>query len=138
MKLTAEEVQQIIRTGVPAAEDKDLRILEIGQNSAIAMYPFNSQMIRPGGTLSGPTIMGLADAAMYAAILGRYGAEEMAVTSQMTINFLRKPAARDLRAESVILKAGKRSVFLEVRLFSEGETELVALVTGSYALPAPK
>ena len=79
--------------------------------------------------------MGAADAAMYAAILGNLGALEMAVTQNLNINFLARPAAKDLIAEATILRRGRRSVVLEVGLFSEGKVDMVAHVTGTYALP---
>ena len=111
---------------------------EITDHGAKVRYPFNPQMIRPGGTLSGPTIMGLADAGMYAAILGSIGKEEMAVTSQMNIHFLHPPAPTDLIAIAEIVKRGRRSVILEVKLYSKDHPEVVALVTGTYALPQRK
>ena len=78
----------------------------------------------------------LADAAMYAVILGRLGAVEMAVTSNLNINFLSKPRPEDLLAEASILKLGRRQVVCEVGVFSQSnEEDLVAHVTGTYALP---
>ena len=133
--LNAEEVQQIIREGVPAAGDMGLIVERVGERQAVARYPFHASMVRPGGTLSGPTMMGLADAAMYAAILGELGRLEMAVTQTLTINFLSRPAATDLIARANIMRLGRRSVVLEVHLFSAGEEEPVAHVTGIYALP---
>lgn len=80
-------------------------------------------------------MMGLADAAMYAAVLGALGRVEMAVTQNLNINFLSRPAQKDLIAEAVILRLGRRSAVLEVQLFSEGSDDMVAHVTGTYALP---
>ena len=65
--LTAEQVQGLIRLGVPMAEDIDLRIDHLDGDKAVARVPFHGKLVRPGGTLSGPTIMALADAAMYRA-----------------------------------------------------------------------
>ena len=136
MSLTASQVQELIRQGVPMADDIDLKVEEIRQGYARARVPFTARLVRPGGTLSGPVQMALGDAAMYAAILGTLGAVEMAVTSNLSINFLQRPAANDLIAEAVVLKMGSRLAFCEVRLMSEGREELVAHVTGTYALPA--
>lgn len=133
--LSAEQIQAIIRTGVPAAEDSDLRIDEVTPKYVRARYPFKSNMVRPGGTLSGPTIMALADAAMFAAILAKIGKQEMAVTSNLNINFLSRPMPDDLVAYAEIVKLGKRLAFCEVRLFSKGCDDMVAHVTGSYSLP---
>lgn len=135
MTLTAAEIQHIIRTGLPAAEEIDLRIDQADGDGVVARYPYRSNMLRPGGTLSGPTMMGLADAAMYAAIMARLGRVEMAVTSNFNINFLSKPGQSDLVAHARLLRLGSRLAFLEVEIYSQGCDDMVAHVTGSYALP---
>ncbi len=134
--LTAEQVQELIRTGVPMAEDIDLRIDRLDADCVLARVPFQAKLVRPGGTLSGPTIMSLADAAMYAVILGRLGRVEMAVTANLNINFLAKPKPVDLLAQARILRLSRRQAVCEVSLYSAGcEEDLVAHVTGTYALP---
>ncbi len=136
MGLTALEVQSLIRAGLPMAEDIDLRIDRLDEEGVLARVPFHAKLVRPGGTLSGPTIMALADAAMYAVVLGRLGRVEMAVTSNLNINFLSKPRAVDLVAEARILRLSRRQAVCEVELYSlGGEDGLVAHVTGTYALP---
>ncbi|XKG36243.1 PaaI family thioesterase [Marinobacter sp.] len=138
MSLNAEEVQALISAGLPMADDIGFTVEKVRPGFARARVPFSEKSLRPGGTLSGPTQMALADAAMYAAILATLEKAEMAVTSNLSINFLQKPAAADLVAEAVVLRMGRRLAFCEVRLLSgEGEEEqLVAHVTGSYALPS--
>ena len=106
--LTAGQVQALIRLGVPMAEDIDLHIDHLDVDKAEARVPFHSKLVRPGGTLSGPTIMALADAAMYAVVLGRLGRVEMAVTANLNINFLAKPKPVDLLAEARILRLSRR------------------------------
>ncbi|WP_271412278.1 PaaI family thioesterase [Pseudomonas sp. Q1-7] len=134
--MTAEQVEALIRAGVPMADDIDLRIERMDEQGALARVPFQPKLVRPGGTLSGPTIMALADAAMYAVVLGRLGKVEMAVTSNLNINFLTRPKPVDLLAEARILKLGRRQAVCEVSLYSAGEEDdLVAHVTGTYALP---
>ncbi len=134
--LTAEQVQALIRAGLPIAEDIELCIDRLDARGVLARVPFHAKLIRPGGTLSGPTIMALADAAMYAVVLGRLGRVEMAVTSNLNINFLVKPKPVDLLAEAQILRLSRRQAVCEVSLYSLGnEEELVAHVTGTYALP---
>ena len=136
-ELTAGQVQALIRAGVPMAEDIDLRVDRLDGDMAVARVPFHARLVRPGGTLSGPTIMALADAAMYAVVLGRLGRVEMAVTANLNINFLSRPAPVDLIAEARILRLSRRQAVCEVQLYSQGaEGELVAHVTGTYALPA--
>ncbi|BAU76081.1 Hypothetical protein ppKF707_1093 [Metapseudomonas furukawaii] len=136
MSLTAEQVQALIRGGVPMADDIDLRIERLDETGALARVPFQPRLVRPGGTLSGPTLMALADAAMYAVVLGRLGKVEMAVTSNLNINFLARPQPVDLLAEARILKLGRRQAVCEVSLYSADDRDnLVAHVTGTYALP---
>ena len=91
--LSSSDIQTLIREGVPHADDLDLQVISSDSTTAVACVPFNTRLIRPGGTLSGPTMMALADAAMYALILAGPGRQEMAVTSNLNINFLRKPEA---------------------------------------------
>ncbi|PIA72463.1 PaaI family thioesterase [Pseudomonas sediminis] len=134
--MTALEVQNLIRMGLPMAEDIDLRIDRLDEEGVLARVPFHAKLVRPGGTLSGPTIMALGDAAMYAVVLGRLGRVEMAVTSNLNINFLVKPQPVDLLAEARILRLSRRQAVCEVSLYSaRNEDELVAHVTGTYALP---
>ena len=134
--LTALQVQCLIREGVPMADDIDLRIERLDAAGARARVPYQGKLVRPGGTLSGPTIMALSDAAMYAVVLGRLGRVEMAVTANLNINFLSKPAPVDLLADARILRLSRRQAVCEVSVFSAGaEDELVAHVTGTYALP---
>src|SRR3954462_1525279 len=91
---------------------------------------FHEGMLRPGGTVSGPTLMALADYAMYAVLLSAIGPVGLAVTTNLTINFLRKGAAgQALRAEAKILKLGKRLAVGEVTLLSGENPEPIAHVT---------
>ncbi|WP_369601670.1 PaaI family thioesterase [Hahella sp. SMD15-11] len=136
MNLTAQDVEYIIRQGVPLAETIDLRVEHVSAEGARIRIPFRPAGTRPGGSLSGPVIMAAADAAMYAAILGVLGRVEMAVTSNLNINFLQRPARRDLLASARLLKLGRRLAFLEVELVTEDDETLVAHATGSYALPS--
>lgn len=142
MTLTADELGDVIRAGVPMAEDIGFTVDEAGEGFARARLVFSDRLIRPGGTLSGPVQMALADAAMYAAVMATIGQVEMAVTSNLSINFLERPAPGDLIAHAIVLRLGRRIAFCEVRLLSPaadaGEETLVAHVTGSYALPGKR
>lgn len=109
----------------------------IGARSATVRHPVGVAELRPGGTVSGPVLMTLADVALYVAILGEIGIVPLAVTSNLTINFLRKPSAdSDVLAECRLLKVGRSLIMGEVSLYSAGSTELVAHATGTYALPS--
>jgi uncharacterized protein (TIGR00369 family) len=97
---------------------------------------YHARMLRPGGTISGPTLMALADVAMYVVLLAAIGPVGLAVTTNLNINFLRKaPADADLLAEARILKLGKRLAVGEVTLRSDENPHPVAHVTATYSIP---
>ena len=135
MALQAKQVQELIRNWIPMAEDIDLRVEKISDHSSLVRIPFDEKNKRPGGSVSGPVLMAAGDTAMYAAIIGALGEVAMAVTSNLNINFMQRPGEVDILAEGKILKLGKRIAYCEVELYTSGSRELVAHVTGSYALP---
>ena len=115
------------------------RVDAVGEGGAIVSHAVGPDELRPGGTVSGPVLMGVADVALYVAILGEIGIVPLAVTTSLTINFLRKPAA-DARiiGECRLLKVGRSLIMGEVFLYSEGADEPVAHVTGTYSVPPVK
>ena len=115
-----------------------IRIEETGERSARLRLIVGKRHLREGNTVSGPSLMGLADAAMFVAILAQIGPVFAALTSNLNINFLRKPQPVDVIAECKLLKVGKRLVFGEVLLFSDGQNEPVAHVTCTYSIPPQK
>lgn len=98
-------------------------------------WTFDPASVRPGGTISGPTMMELADFAMYVAVFSVAGPQPLAVTTNLNINFLRRPAQADLTAEARLMKIGKRLAVGEVIIRSEGQAEPVAHVTSTYSIP---
>jgi len=123
---------------------KEFPQLGLGRNFSIeAAGPMTARLrlhyrpdhLRPGGTISGPTIFALADVALYVAILAQIGEVKLAVTTNLTINFLRKPGPGDLIGEARLLKLGKRLAVGEVAMFSLGAQEIVAHATGTYSIP---
>lgn len=95
--------------------------------------------LRPGGTVSGPSIFALADVAMYLAILSQIGPVALAVTTNCAIDFMRKPAAGcDLVAEARVLKLGRSLAVGDVMVFSQGVAGPVARASLTYALPPNK
>jgi uncharacterized protein (TIGR00369 family) len=96
---------------------------------------FHEDHLRPGGTISGPTMMELADFAMYVAVFSAIGPQPLAVTTNLNINFLRKPAQADLIADARLMKVGKRLAVGEVTISSDGSDEPVAHVTATYSIP---
>ena len=98
-------------------------------------WTFDQKALRPGGTVSGPTMMELADFAMYVAVFSAIGPQPLAVTTNLSINFLRKPTHGDLIADARLMKVGKRLAVGEVTIYSEGTDEPVAHVTATYSIP---
>ena len=96
---------------------------------------YHESQIRPGGTISGPTMITLADVSLYVAVIGAIGPVALTVTTNLNINFLRKPQPRDLIGECRLLKLGKRFAVGEVTILSDGEVAPVAHVTGTYSIP---
>jgi uncharacterized protein (TIGR00369 family) len=113
-----------------------LAIERVGQRRARVRMTQDASMMRPGGTVSGPTMFKLADFAIYVAILGECGADALqAVTTSMTMNFLTRPLPGDLLADVRIMKIGRRLTVAEVAIFADGHEEMVAHATGTYAMP---
>lgn len=111
-------------------------VTEMGKNTATMRLAVDDAHLRPGGTVSGPTMMALADICLYVAILAQIGPVSLAVTTNLNINFLRKPEpAKAIIAEAKLLKLGKRLAVGEIAIYSEGEEEPVAHVTATYSIP---
>jgi uncharacterized protein (TIGR00369 family) len=108
---------------------------EIGPLSARLRMEYHERHLRPGGTISGPAMMALADLALYAAILAHIGPVALAVTTSLNFNFLRKPEPRALIADCRLLKLGKRLAVGEVSIHSEGSSDVVCHATGTYSIP---
>jgi len=134
-RITADEFREIMRESLPFAEMMGAEVMELGEGRAVFRLPYRGEWLRPGGTIGGPLLMALADLAMYAVVLSQLGRVELAVTTNLTINFLRKPGPVDVIAEARMLKLGKRLAVGEVELYSEGDPEMVAHVTATYSIP---
>ncbi|WP_235608281.1 PaaI family thioesterase [Salinivibrio proteolyticus] len=131
--VTKEEIQAFFDTQFKGS---NLRVEQIENRYALLRRPVTQRDLRPGGTVSGPFMMTLADAALYAAIFGTLGVEEMAVTTNLNMNFLQRPKANAaLTAECTLLKVGKTSVVGDVVIRSKGEPAPVAHAVGTFALP---
>ena len=134
-KITVDEFNALMAKEMPWAVETGMVAEDIGRDFATVRLPFNDSMLRPGGTVSGPTMMALADATMYAVVLGGIGIVKLAVTTSFNINFLHRPSPADLMAEGRLLKLGKRLAVIEVTLHSDGHDEPVAHATGTYSIP---
>lgn len=138
MKSTREEIIQFLQQEFPHSLEK-CQIEAVVPQGATVLYRVSEQELRPGGTVSGPTMMTLADLALYIAILGEIGLVGLAVTTNLNINFLRKPSGGvDLRGESKLMKVGKALIVGEVWIYSIDQEEPVAHVTATYSVPPRK
>jgi len=109
---------------------------EVGDRSATVSHPIGPAQLRPGDTVSGPLLMAVADVALYVAILGTIGLVPLAVTTSLTINFLRKPSARNpIVGVCRLMKVGRILVVGEVALYSDRKEEMVAHAVGTYSIP---
>lgn len=133
LKMTREAMVMFLEKEFPQYLGE---ICEVENNYSLLRQPISETHLRPGGTVSGPTLMALADVALYVAILSKIGPVALAVTTDFTIHFLNKPRAdRAIMAKASLLKLGKRLVIGEVELYSEGEAEIVAHVVATYSVP---
>jgi uncharacterized protein (TIGR00369 family) len=137
-KMTVDELGRFLAAEFPQVFNSasGLSIEEVWHGGGRVRQAYQAQFIRPGGTISGPTMMALADFAMYVGVLASIGPVPLAVTTNLNINFLRKPATRDLIAECRLLKLGKRLAVGEVAIHSEGMDDPVAHVTSTYSIPS--
>jgi acyl-coenzyme A thioesterase PaaI-like protein len=130
---TTQEVAAFVAAAFPHTKSV---VREVGDRGSIVSLAVGTSELRPGGTVSGPALMGVADLALYAAILGEIGIVPLAVTTNLTINFLRKPAAsKNVVGVCKLMKLGKSLAVGEVMLYSEGELDPVAHVVGTYSIP---
>jgi len=135
-RITPDEFRAIMRESLPIAAMMGAEIVTLEEGRAVVRVPYRADWLRPGGTISGPVLMALADLAMYAVVMSLLGRIEAAVTTNLNINFLRKPAPVAVIAEGRMLKLGRRLAVGEVELFSEGDPDMVAHVTATYSIPA--
>ena len=133
--ITASDLDAISARDAPFVEIFGFKTERIGFGEAVIRLPYNEDHIRPGGTISGPAMMGLADWAVYVAVMGAIGPVDLAVTTNLNINFLRKPAERDLIAEARLIKLGRRLAVGDVSIHPEGDEEMCAHVTATYSIP---
>ena len=135
--MPVEELERLLAKAFPEAfnADSGLAILDAWHGGARVRQGLQPNATRPGGTISGPVIMTLADVGVYVAILASIGWVPLAVTTNLNINFLKKPAPGALIAECRLLKLGKRLAVGEAAIRSEGEEDLVAHATSTYSIP---
>jgi acyl-coenzyme A thioesterase PaaI-like protein len=130
---TKTEIEDFLRLEFP---QNTCLVEAVGDRSATVIQHIGSAHLRPGQTVSGPVLMAVADIALYVAILGTIGIVPLAVTTSMTINFLRKPASdRPIVGVSNLIKVGRSLIVGEVNLYSQHADALVAHAVGTYSVP---
>jgi len=136
-KLTVKELERLLGAEFPQMFNPQggYGIEEVWYGGSRVRKHFNPRSLRPGGTIAGTTMMTLADFAPYVAILATIGWVPLAVTTNLSINFLKKPEPRDLFAEARLIKLGKRLAVAEIGIRSEGDEDLVAHATSTYSIP---
>lgn len=133
MSATKEEVATFMAKEFPQSK---CVVEAVGNGCATVSHYIGPDELRPGGTVSGPVLMGVADVALYVAILGEIGIVPLAVTTSLTINFMRKPSSEArIIGECRLMKVGRSLAVGEVSLFSEGSSDPVAHVVGTYSIP---
>jgi uncharacterized protein (TIGR00369 family) len=135
--LSAAELQRLLREAFPQVFEGDgaFVIEAVAPMRARVRLPYHERHLRPGGTMSGPSMFALADCAIYLAILATIGWVPLAVTTNLNINFMNKPGQKDLVADCTLLKLGKTLAVGDVLLRSDGSDVIVAQATGTYSIP---
>lgn len=136
-KMTVAQLEEFLSAEFPQAFGIGDILIEAADGISCRLRQrYNEQMLRPGGTISGPTLMALADFAMYVVLLSAIGPVGLAVTTNLNINFLRKGSpGQDVLAAGRLLKLGKRLAVGEVNLLSGSSPDPIAHVTATYSIP---
>ncbi|MFV2001343.1 MAG: PaaI family thioesterase [Paracoccaceae bacterium] len=136
VKMSREELQSFLVTEFPQADGKFI-VQNVAPNHVTVLMPVSDKHLRPGGTVSGATIFALADVSFYLAVLAMIGPRALAVTTNCSIDFLRKPAAGvDLVAQVRLLKLGRVLAVGDVLIHSQGLADPVARAALTYSIPA--
>ena len=133
-KMTVEEIKSFMTKFFPQAR-MPVEIEELRDGFLRIRVPVTDRYLRPGGTVSGPALMTIADTAMYYLVLGMIGPVALALTTNLNINFLRAPKLADVIAEAEMLKLGKRLAVGQVTIYSDGSKDPVAHATVTYSIP---
>lgn len=134
--MTGDEILALIEQVFPRAASMGVRIPHLSEDSIETVLPQDERFLRPGGTISGPTMMTMADTTMYFLVLARIGPQPLAVTTSLNMNFLRKPALGDLHAKARLLKLGSRLAVGDVLLHSSAAPDkIVAQASVTYSIP---
>lgn len=132
-----EALNRFLETDFPQlhTDGKVFEVVGVSPGSVVMRLMPNKRHLRPGGTVSGPTLFALADVGAYCAVLAHIGPVALAVTTNLNINFLRKPKPGPLTCTCRLLKLGKRLAVMEASIFDEDADDLVAHATATYSIP---
>ena len=134
LQMTIDQMHDFLREVFPQVHD-EFEVLELSEGEITVRLKVSEKHLRPGGTVSGPAMFGLADVAFYLATLALIGPKALAVTTNCSIDFMRKPALSDMIAKARVLKLGKSLSVGDVLLFSEGLDKPVARANLTYSIP---
>ena len=136
--MTATEFAELATQGVPYVGQLGCEILRFEAGRVDVRLPYHELLLRPGGTVCGPAMFALADITLYGVVLSLVGRVERAVTTDLTMHFMRRPPPGDLLGEGRILKHGTRLAIGEVSIRSVDHGDVVAHAVGTYAIPDPQ
>jgi uncharacterized protein (TIGR00369 family) len=134
-RIAVEEFQELAWHGVPFVAQLGWRIERFAAGDVAVRLPYSELLLRPGGTICGPALMALADITLYGLVLSVIGRVELAVTTNLNVHFLSRPAPADVIAEGRILKLGRRLAVGDVIMHSAGDPRPICHATGTYAIP---
>ena len=138
LKMSAKEMVLFLARTFPQ-QAKNFEIVELSETSLVVKHKIDDSHLRPGGTVSGPTMFSLADISLYILTMSRIGPVSLAVTTNCSMDFMRKPEAGvDLIAETRLLKLGKNLCVGDVLIYSEGNKKPVARASMTYSIPPDK
>ena len=135
MLKTVQELNDFLTNDFPQGEGFGA-VEESGDGWVLMRLTVEDSHLRPGGTVSGPTMMGMADVAIWSSLQTKIGPSPMTVTGNLNINFLSKPKPVDMLARARVLRVGRRNGVGECYIYSGDEDSMVAHVTATYSIPA--
>jgi uncharacterized protein (TIGR00369 family) len=134
--LTPDQVNEFVADVFPSSYADGTRCIELGEGWAVARWPYDETELRPGAYISGPRIFAMADSALWFATFTVLGLEAMAVTSEMSIRFLRPAQNGDLLGRATLNSVGTRRLVGTIEIWIDGNPDrLVAIAQGAYARP---
>jgi uncharacterized protein (TIGR00369 family) len=136
LRMDAEALNAFMLQAFPDRDPGERgRVVEVAPGRVTTRIDYDPKMLRPGGVVSGPIMMGLADHAVYALVLAHIGPVPMAVTTSLNIHFLRPAKAGAVTAETRLLRLGRRIATAEVSIWTEAPERIAAHATVAYAIP---